>query len=375
MKNLLKKLLSIYLSFKTITPNSILIIETAYPSGSNTKILYNKLSKIYKVDVIDGESFKNSKKSVGDYLRYIADINRISKYNYVICTHGYNKYNSKQIIIDLWHGIPIKSMMHMENKADGNEQYIKNTDYLITSSKLESTLMSACTHIPYYKHRILGSPRNDYLFMDKIKCDLVYKLQKYSKVLLYMPTFRQGYANRVEGYISDNIFYFDEFSEEGWLNFLEKNNYLLILKLHPMEEDVFRERYSKYDRNIMFLSSNELIENNIDLYQLLPSTDILLTDYSSIYFDYLLLDKPIIFLNNDIDAYRKSRGIMLEPYDFWTPGYKVNNQNDLIESIEKSFKDDVYSSKREEIKNIFHYYQDGKATDRLIKFIEDIIRY
>ena len=374
LTKLLKKVIKFYCStFISINPNTILILESSYPSGSNSMIVYNRLKQLnkYKVVRINEKDLYLKKRKVMNKIYRIKQIINLSKYQIILCTHGYEKYNNKQILIDLWHGIPLKAMRFMETSNYENKWSKFNTDFLITTSKHHSVLMSATMHIPFSKHKILGYPRNDYLFSEN-NYDLL-NIRRYNKILLYMPTFRQGYLDRIEGNVFDNLFNFEKFSEEDFVNYLIDNNYLLIVKLHPMEEELYKSKYSKYKNNIMFLSTEKLEELEIDLYQILSSTDLLITDYSSIYFDYLLLNKPIVFINSDIEEYRKKRGILLEPYDYWTPGYKVNNQKGLVYAIEQSFKQDPFYEKRNELKNIFHYYQDGNSTERFIKFLDEIM--
>lgn len=374
IKKILKSTLKFYCSkFVKVNPNTILVLEGSYPSGSNTNIIYKKLkdTKKFKIEFMNEKDFYLKSNSINEILKYLKKIITISNYNIIICSHGHEKYNNKQILIDLWHGIPLKAMRYMETKSNEYSWNKPNADFLITTSKLHSVLMGSTLHIPFSKHKILGYPRNDYLFSEN-NYDLL-NIRRYNKILLYMPTFRQGYLDRIEGNVFDNLFNFEKFSEEDFVNYLIDNNYLLIVKLHPMEEKLYKSKYSKYKNNIMFLSTEKLEELEIDLYQILSSTDLLITDYSSIYFDYLLLNKPIVFINSDIEEYRKKRGILLEPYDYWTPGYKVNNQKGLVYAIEQSFKQDPFYEKRNELKNIFHYYQDGNSTERFIKFLDEIM--
>lgn len=375
IKKIVKKLLKLYCNNLKINPKTILILENSFPSGSNTNIIYKRLKETnkYKIEYMDEKKLLIKNKNILEILRYIKLIIRVSKFNVIVCSHGFRKYNNKQILIDLWHGIPLKAMRYMETNADEYKWENFNTDFLITTSKVHSVLMGATTHIPYSKHKILGNPRNDYFFAAQEKNDSFEFLNAYDKVLLYMPTFRQGYLNRVEGKIYDNIFNFENFLEQEFINYLKLNNYVFLLKLHPMEEEKFKEKYLKYNDNIKFLSTDVLKNLNIDLYQLLPKTDLLITDYSSVFFDYLLLDKPIVFINNDIEEYRKKRGILLEPYELWTPGYKVNNQKDLIEAIEKSFTEDGYRNDRMKLKEIFHYHKDGNSTIRVLNLIDELL--
>jgi len=93
-----------------------------------------------------------------------------------------------------------------------------------------------------------------------------------------------------------------------------------------------------------------------------------------VHFDFLLLNKPIIFIPTDIEEYRKKRGFLLEPYDMWTPGPKVYTQKELQNEILKSLNDpSYYAEERERLKNIVHYYQDANSSKRVWEFINSLI--
>lgn len=113
------------------------------------------------------------------------------------------------------------------------------------------------------------------------------------------------------------------------------------MKLHPKEEEYYKKTFEGFS-NIKLCTSEFLAKYNLDIYQILSETDLLITDYSSVYFDYLLLDKPILFLNTDLDQYRNNRGFLLNPFEFWTPGPKVNIYNHFICELEKLLTDEKY---------------------------------
>ena len=97
----------------------------------------------------------------------------------------------------------------------------------------------------------------------------------------------------------------------------------------------------------------------------------MITDYSSVFYDYLLLDRPIIFTPVDIRDYELSTGMLYGPYDFWTPGDKVYNQQELQRKIfENLFLEDKYHEHRKTIKNIVHHFKDDKSIERVWKLIE-----
>ncbi len=375
MKKILKYILSLLMSFIKTKKNNIIIIESQYPSGSNTYKLNMELQKKnkYEVDVIYTNKNTTSKSSLLKYVNFIKRIIKVSQYKIVIIATGFSKYNKNQTMINLWHGIPMKSMAYMEGEGKDHSPGEFNEDYLITSSKLESNLMAACRHTEYKKHRILGSPRNDYLLSPLKDLGSLNFIKKYKSVIIYVPTFREGYLDRIEGKNFGNLFNFKYLDENRLINYLKSNNVLLVLKYHPFEEKQKKHKHSLCD-NIFYLTNDILKTNNLDLYEFLPHTNLLITDYSSIYLDYLLLDKPIIFTPVDLEDYRENRGLLLEPYEYWTPGPRCIEQEILQDEILKSLNNpDYYKKEREEMRKIFHKFKDGKSTERVIELIEEIL--
>lgn len=187
-----------------------------------------------------------------------------------------------------------------------------------------------------------------------------------------MPTFRSTAYGRNDGkqIWGYNIFGMKQFNDAKFDKFLEENNIILILKIHPNEEFKIIKKLNN-TKNIMLLRGDMLEKNEIDLYEILNAADLLITDYSSVYFDYLLLDRPIIFTPIDFKEYSETRGFILEPYEKWTPGAKVLTQETLEREIIKSLKDNsYYKLERENIRNIIHRYIDGESSKRIWDIID-----
>ena len=113
-----------------------------------------------------------------------------------------------------------------------------------------------------------------------------------------------------------------------------------------------------------------LEENDVRFYTLLNQTDALITDYSSVFFDYLLIDKPIAFTVDDIDSYSDNRGFVFDnPLDYM-PGKKLHNAEDFREFVTDciSGKDD-YTAERKDINDKVNYYKDNKNCERIINFV------
>ncbi len=206
-----------------------------------------------------------------------------------------------------------------------------------------------------------GYPRNSILLDPKPPpvpiTSLIHRLKKHNiKIGLYAPTYRkEGKVNIVDEFISS--------ADELGLK-LEKAGIYLFAKLHNWDRNDAKNTNAKL-RHIHILSEEDIDQ---DIYPLLSLTDFLITDYSSIYTDYLLLDKPIIFAVFDKSEYEaKDRGFYFD-YEKATPGPKAYSWKDLYNQIFKTLQNpDKYKSAREHSKKFFHDFEDEKSTERVMK--------
>ena len=346
-------------------------------SGSNTVALYKLMPQCiknkYYIQLVKYE------KSYDYYRKIIdSDLILITEANYLLKKELFNK---NQIVIDLWHGFPLKAMGYVdkgEKWKDALPSIWENTDFIVSYSELFNELMNRCVSTDEDKYKILGVPRNDFLFKSngkKLLSDILEENLQDRKIIFYMPTFRSSSMDsRVDGSRNwSNIFDFECFDDVRFDSFLDDNDLTLVIKLHPKEESVVKNCISQM-KNIKMLTSDHLNKKGIDLYEILNSADLLITDYSSVYFDFLLLDKPIIFTPTDIDQYDSSRGFLLKPYDAWTPGPKVLDQNTLQSEIINSLKiDGYYSEERARIRDLAHKYKDGESSKRVWNFISELL--
>lgn len=386
MKKLFITCLKFIAKFVKIDKKLITIIFRGY-SGSNLSPIIEKLTSDnyskYKVKLIyDGKissDFVEGKISKYDYYK-----KEVEKYMYVmkskltITTHGFYRLRNDNIMLNLWHGMPIKSMSLM-NKSKKDKIGVIKDDYFLSTSEFFNTVMNACIGIRAEQYYIAGYPRNDYLFNENgvrnLETLLNMKIDK--KIILYMPTYRDlNSIGSIKNKRIDNFFGFEEFNFIEFDSFLKENNLLFILKLHPNEERLFIDKYSKYNsKNIILIKSKDLEMHQMDLYKIINAADVLITDYSSIYFDYLLLDRPVIFTPVDFEEYKEKRGFLLEPYDFWAPGPKCLEQKQLQKEVLNCLNNlQYYRKERQTIKNIVHKYQDNKSTERVMELIDRIMK-
>lgn len=368
--------LELLLSIRRYKYDVLIIDETPY-SGSNSYAFYRYLKEKsnLKVKLIPGLTHEINKEGVKllGLMKFFLDyIISVKSSRFVFTTHSIYVLlkRKKQKFIQFWHGIPLKAMGLLDQTEKNKRAFPKvwkKYDYIVSSSPFYNTLLNSTTGSYRGKYIITGFPRTDYFSKGKLS-KIIKKGNK--RTILFIPTFRKSYSNRIEGSERDkNIFGMNNFNILKFEEFLEKNNLLFIAKLHPFEEAYYKKIYEKVHlKNFMFLSQEKLSSKGVDLYEILPDSDMLITDYSSIYFDYLLLNKPIIFITNDLEEYTKSRGFLLYPFEFWTPGDKVKTQEELERAILKNLKSDKYSQHRNILKDIFFVYKDNKSCERIYKY-------
>ena len=258
------------------------------------------------------------------------------------------KLNKKRLIINLWHGIPLKKITLMENKVSKLKKYYfnkifsQNYSYILTTSKNLIPVMKESFDVEDEIIKVWGQPRNDCLFhnvnKDKL-CDLFINLPEYNKLILYAPTYRDGEKTR--------IFPFEDYNKNKLERFLEENKTIIFIRTH-LSESTSVEKY--LGKRILLLNEN-IIE---DIMEILKVFDVLITDYSSIYIDFLLLNKPLLFLPYDKEKYLSKRGFNFE-YDEVTPGYKPRDMKEFLMNINTVFNGiDEFENDRQKINKYFN---------------------
>jgi CDP-glycerol glycerophosphotransferase (TagB/SpsB family) len=177
--------------------------------------------------------------------------------------------------------------------------------------------------------------------------------QNEQKACLYVPTFRKDMAGPFENAL--------ELSR--LTSFAQKHNLLVVLKLHPFMHGQYR--ISQYPNLIEYSPRG-------DIYPLMRYCDLLITDYSSIFFDFLLLDRPIVFFPYDLERYLARDRDMYFDYNAMTPGPKCRTYDELERQIEKTIQPDFqdeYAENRRKIKGYTHDQLDNLSHKRLFSLI------
>ncbi|MFB5759856.1 CDP-glycerol glycerophosphotransferase family protein [Paenibacillus medicaginis] len=277
--------------------------------------------------------------------------------------------------IEIGHGgLPLKACGLMDKKdkqSGGTQEVYNNADVVCIASTMEQIVRSSFYAIPENKYKITGLARNDMLCLADGKANLQKLLgaELDNKTIIFnMPTFHlDEKRNRVEGDLNlIDSFLISGFNYEEFNDFLKASNMICVSKVHHGEENAIAAKTkNRANSNLFFIDNHTLQTNGLDLYEILNAADILITDYSTVYNDFLFMNKPIIFVNTDIDKYREERGLVLEPYDFWTAGPKVSRQQELHEELEKYTLDkDYYRSEREKLLPVFFKHTDANSVQR-----------
>lgn len=356
----------LYAKLVRVKKNRVLFWDGTPNSGSNIKILY----KTFKENNKEFESIYITRDQyISNLFKYIT---LVASSRIVVTSHGCSKLKKSQTYIEVWHGVPLKKL-----GLPLGQRNITNGDKYISSSETYSTILNACigSTSEYY---ITGFPRTDYFFRENNKVLELFEklnLKEGNKKIVFMPTFRKA-LGRVESEIDReaNVFGFDDASVEEVNEFLVSKNIEIIMKLHPAEENKYKDSIRDLS-NIRLITKDDLLDNALDIYEILRYSDGLITDYSSVYFDYLLLNKPIVFLDTDINEYSNNRGFMLEPLDVWRPGDSVNNYKEFTKSmISIAENNDTNFSKRELVTNMIFRFRDGNSCQRINEIILEILK-
>ena len=299
---------------------------------------------------------------------------------YVFTTHGiYDGIGCKsQINIGLWHGMPLKSL---GSYSANSETFLKLTKYekrdftyMIATSPLYQQIMAKCFNMHEEKIIVSGQPRNDELMQNNDSLEKL-SIPVRRKTICWLPTYRDPTKVNKAHLVYNQGKHYDNgiplISEE---NLKELNEFLktlsinLVVKIHGSQK--FDRSKIPVTENIFFITNENLSKSGVQLYEMLACSDALITDYSSVYIDYMATDKPMAFVIDDIDEYGTDRGFVFEnPLDYM-PGMKVKDQISLKSFIKSVSEDrDEYKDSRKIVRPKLNIFTDDKNTQRVIDFV------
>lgn len=269
------------------------------------------------------------------------------------------RFNSK-ITFNLTHGGPLK---------DAHNYYTapNEIDYCICTS--EGMREPFAYDFAYDINRMipLGYPRNDVFTTTRIDIKKILETTC-DKVIVWYPTFKQRNDGLKTGAKNALPIIFDEEKAEALNSFLHKNNALIVVKPHFAQDVSYVKDLGL--SNIRFISDSFFFDNHITSYQFLAGSDALLSDYSSVYYDYTLCDKPIGVIWEDVEEYKKDPGLT-PGIDYLMKGaVKIYTLAELLTFLHSVVEGkDSLINERREIRDFANISTDGCNTQRVVEFI------
>lgn len=329
-----------------------------------------------KHEVTKDKRLKIIKTKTSEYYKYIS----MSKYWIVnsIMDESITK-KKNQIYVQCWHGTPLKRLRYdievngavlntIDEIRKRNDRDASKFDYFISPSKYcTEKFTSAFNLVALGKKNIIieeGYPRNDSLFnknkkdIDKIKEKL--GIPKNKKVICYLPTFRDNQHTSGVGYTYDLAIDFDSLKKTF------SKDYVILFRPHYFIAN--KIDLSKYKGFVYNVASYDEIN---DIYLV---SDLLITDYSSVFFDYANLKRPVLFYMYDFDDYKNNlRDFYISLDELPGPIAKTQKElEDYIVNIDKSIS--KYKKTYDKFNDKYNYLDDGNASERVIRVIfKDIL--
>ena len=314
-------------------------------------LVYNKTDRIKYVK----DSYLNAL-----YYMFTSKVVLDSSYHTVMM-----KPSKKQLFIQMWHGIPLKYM-------NGNSSPINYSQYFsmfFSPSPNIDRLMLQTFGAAKDKLITAGYPRCDYLFESAKNCEL---LRNHKINIVWMPTYKHGLGisvtNKTIPILTDeNVSALDKM--------LVHYDICIYIKPHRLEKEdmsVFLSRNNV--SNIVLITDDDLKRSNIPVYKFLGGADALITDYSSVFYDYLLLDRPIGFTIDDFDEYKSKVGFIFDNPTSYMPGELITDIDGFMKFInDVAVGNDQYRNDRHRVNEYVNHYKDGCNSMRCYNMIKRFI--
>lgn len=327
---------------------------------------YTEYEKYDHVSFISYDASVSGEISVRDaYYRALC----LARFIFFTDAYGFSRNSREdQIRVQLWHGCGYKMRL---NHTPCENRY----EYMTVTSRLYADIHAKAFGLRREQMLVTGCAKEDWLFQnnrEKINCLGIPEARKY---IFWLPTYRfssEDIEKPKDGYLSQETG-LPLISTREDLTLLNKammlHNMILCIKLHPFQDR--KAVHCKGLSHIILIDNDILAEKDIQVNQLLSMADALISDYSSAAIDYLLLDRPIGFIVDDMDDYSLNRGFVFENLREWLPGKCISKKEDLLDFIQEiSAEEDSEKMKRHRLRSILHENTDGKNSKRIVETLE-----
>ncbi len=359
--------------YYTDSPKAIYLYMKNNPEFKNYKFIW-AFSKPEEHKNLEDENTIIVKQGSKKYEQYLLT----AKYwvtNHRVYDHIYP--SKKQVYVQCWHGTPLKRLGCDLKSTDNalntlkemKNKYLleaKKLNYMVSPSKFTSEKLTSAFDLKkvHKENNVIeqGYPRNDFLYNytedDVIKIKEKFGIDKINKkVILYAPTWRDNQHQAGVGYTYKTEVDFDKLQKEL------QDEYIILFRAHYFVSNSFDfEKYKGFIYNVSDID---------DVNETYIVSDILITDYSSVFFDYANLKRPMLFYMYDFEQYKdEMRGFYIDLEEL--PGEITKTEDELIKAI-KNTKNFEYNEKYKKFNEKFNYLDDGQAAKRTVKkFINNL---
>ncbi|MBE6713769.1 MAG: hypothetical protein E7575_00595 [Ruminococcaceae bacterium] len=369
MKRLIKGAVRKALSLLPV--KNAVMFESAPDLSDNTRAVFDEMlrrgmNEKYKlIWLIKGEapadlaSLKNVK-----FIKYgskrLPLVKRMTKC-FICCNDWLSTLRQGQTSFYLSHGTTIK-------KLKGYYTVPEEMDYCLAASVGVVELCEREFEVARRKIFALGFPRNDVLTNEDRDLKELFPDCDFEKAVVWYPTYRQHSNGNVVGKGNPLPIIHDSEKAKELNAYAAENRVLIVLKPHFAQDISYMK--SEPLSNIRFIDDSFFAKNAITSYEFVGSCSALITDYSSIYYDYTLCDRPIALVWEDYEDYKENPGFADGVEEFLEGGEKVYDLSDFKEFIGRvSRGEDAMREKRNAVCSAVNYSKDGENSKRVVDFI------
>ena len=375
-KQLIKKIIS-----HIPLPTKRIILFESYPDCSgNTKAVFDELIRrgcnskykmIWMLQTSNPENHekrynvKYLKRGLSLYLSFCFAKLFICENSFFSKTHKHGQY-----IMYLTHGAPLKNDTWYYKVPDDVDEmvdlspFFQKYDVLSLNDRNRNIVLNP-----------LGFPRNDVLLGERRNPHELFKDRNFNRLIYWLPTFRQHKNVGLEhSSVSIPIIH----DEENALAINQKaleSNVLIAVKPHPVQ-DLSKIKALNLS-NILFIENDYLIEKGFTNYELLGCSDALLTDYSSVYYDFLMTDRPIGLCWEDFEDYNSREGFVVDINQVMAGGEKLYSVEDLCGFIDRIGSGiDLLQERRADVRRMVFpngiHFSTSQTADRIEEILNNL---
>lgn len=360
---------------KGLKENTLAVLDALVKQNSNIRICVLYYSNTYKQDKQRQEYLKYSNVNYVDIMS-LRGLYILMQAKNIFVSHGHHDlywkgiYADKHNVVNVWHGIPIKGIRHTSKEVYRKaflEEEDRTNSFVVASSEVDQVKMQNSFNMHIDKVLITGLPRNDFLHCTDAMLPQTLLQQQSEikeilagrKLVLFAPTWRntKGSDEIKNDFLSHLDF---DYGSDMLHKSLQENNMVLGLRLHP---NIKNQKY--HHDNVINLSSSIFPSTQV----ILRNTEILITDYSSIWIDFIQLRRKVIGYFPDHEHYLKNDRELLYDLETVFPGDIFTEFSALVNYFndKEAIKFNERTDKYEASLALFHKYNDTNNAKRLIE--------